>query len=219
MCGWRSISNMERQIIQEFIEIYRSEPSLWKVRSCHYNNKTIKNIAYRRMVAKLRELYPNADVEMVKKKINALRTNYRKEVRKVEASRERSRQTGEPVYVPSLWYYELFHFIGDQENEPDVQEILQVDWDENVQYEGGESEEEAYEEEFQISSPESIKNSEHNLQMTSAESQSSFPPIQDSNSRKRKYESFNVPSNHHHFKSEVPPKPDSQEIFGQYIAS
>ncbi|PRD35163.1 UNVERIFIED_CONTAM: hypothetical protein NCL1_12409 [Trichonephila clavipes] len=137
-------ATMERRVIQEFIEIYRSEPSLWKVRSSHYNNKAIKNVAYRRMVNKLREIYPNADVEMVKRKINALRTNYRKELRKVEASKERNQLTGEPVYVPSLWYFELFHFIADQESEPpiidvtdgvEVRDMLRVDFDENMAFE------------------------------------------------------------------------------------
>ncbi|GBL89634.1 hypothetical protein AVEN_187646-1 [Araneus ventricosus] len=80
---------------------------------------------------------------MVKRKINALRTNYRKELRKVEKSKEMNRRTGEPVYVPSLWYFELFHFIADQESEPpiidvtgdgvDVQGMLGVDFDENYE--------------------------------------------------------------------------------------
>lgn len=140
---------MERRIIQDFIEIYRSEPSLWKVKSCHYNNKTIKNVAYQKLLAKLKELYPDADIELVKKKINALRTNFRKELRKVEASKERSKVTGEPVYVPSLWYFELFHFIADQENDLksdmdggiDLQDMLRVDLDENMYYEAEESDE------------------------------------------------------------------------------
>lgn len=139
---------LERRVIKEFIEIYRSEPSLWKVRSSFYNNKAIKNQAYRRMVQKLREIYPSADVETVRRKINALRTNYRKEQRKVEASRERGRLTGEPLYVPSLWYFELFHFIGDQEVEmSDMITFEQFEEEEEGAYEDAGEMSEEFEEE------------------------------------------------------------------------
>ncbi|GFW37981.1 MADF domain-containing protein [Trichonephila clavipes] len=209
---------MERRVIQEFIEIYRSEPSLWKVRSSHYNNKAIKNVAYRRMVNKLREIYPNADVEMVKRKINALRTNYRKELRKVEASKERNQLTGEPVYVPSLWYFELFHFIADQESEPpiidvtdgvEVQDMLRVDFDENMAFEREELSDE-FDDEFQVSSPES----QSMRQMTN------FSQNNHSTFKRRRNLSY---------KSEDPwypkkecstsPTPDAEEVFGRYVAS
>ena len=99
-------------------------------------------MAYCKLLSKLRELYPDADIDLVKKKINALRTNFRKELRKVEASREKSKQTGEAVYVPSLWYYKLFQFIEEQENELkgdvkapiDVQDILKLEMDESAYY-------------------------------------------------------------------------------------
>ncbi|XP_054707578.1 uncharacterized protein LOC129217322 [Uloborus diversus] len=210
---------MERQIIQEFIDIYRSEPSLWKVRSAHYNNKTVKNLAYRRMMAKLRELYPAADIEMVKKKINALRTNYRKELRKVEASKQRNIQTGAPVYVPSLWYYDLFHFIADQENEAaddvadgiDVQELLRVDLDENICFENEDSD--ASYEEFQASRPNSPENRE--LKMYQAPSQHSMN--HDSSSFKRKRVAVYKPEEEYGGKPEI--ILDDHDVFGKYVAS
>ncbi|KAF8765124.1 uncharacterized protein LOC129967496 [Argiope bruennichi] len=214
---------MERRVIQEFIEIYRSEPSLWKVRSSHYNNKAIKNVAYRRMVAKLREIYPNADVEMVKRKINALRTNYRKELRKVEKSKEMNRRTGEPVYVPSLWYFELFHFIADQESEPpiidvtgdgvDVQGMLGVDFDEN--YEREEMSDE-FDEEFQVSSPESQKTSPQNMHQMTSFSQNNHQP----SFKRHRNLSYKSSEDQWYPKPEPPsPPPDGQEVFGRYVAS
>ncbi|XP_015925701.1 uncharacterized protein [Parasteatoda tepidariorum] len=217
---------MERQVMQEFIEIYHSEQSLWKVRSSHYNNKTIKSMAYSRLVAKLQELYPNADIELVKRKINALRTNYRKELRKVEASRERNRLTGEPIYVPSLWYYELFQFIGDQENEDiievsdgsgvfDVQDVLRVDFDENVNhYEGEDSDE--FEEEFQVSSPEgSSKNAMTNGNMRQIMSYDNPPPP------KRRRNVYKSEDKRHLQRTlqQSADKLDGHEMFGRYVAS
>ncbi|GIX79232.1 MADF domain-containing protein [Caerostris extrusa] len=216
---------MERRVIQDFIEIYHSEPSLWKVRSSHYNNKAIKNVAYRRMVAKLREIYPNADVEMVKRKINALRTNYRKELRKVEASKERNHLTGEPVYVPSLWYYELFHFIADQESEPpiidvtgdsvDVKNILRVDFDESMGYEREDMSDD-FDEEFQVSSPES-----QNASSLNHHSMAGYPENNHEASSSKRRRNFFMPEKEWYEKVEVPSpsSPDGQEVFGQYVAS
>ncbi|GFY69176.1 MADF domain-containing protein [Trichonephila inaurata madagascariensis] len=212
-------ATMERRVIQEFIEIYRSEPSLWKVRSSHYNNKAIKNVAYRRMVNKLREIYPNADVEMVKRKINALRTNYRKELRKVEASKERNQLTGEPVYVPSLWYFELFHFIADQESEPpiidvtdgvEVHDMLRVDFDENMAAFEREEMSDEFDDEFQVSSPES----QSMRQMTNF-SQNNHSPFKRRRDLSYKSEDQWYPKN----EFSTSPTPDAEEVFGRYVAS
>lgn len=230
---------MERKILQEFIEIYRSETSLWKVKSCHYNNKTIKNMAYRKLLSKLRELYPDADIDLVKKKINALRTNFRKELRKVEASRERSKQTGETVYVPSLWYYELFQFIADQESELkgdidgsiDVQGMLKVEMDESAYYD--EESDENFDEEFQASSPESQKQLETGSRMQQSSSMDNRLSLMsaDHPAYKRKREMSYSASNDWYPKIEsietyMPNSPssssppmDGREIFGQYVAS
>ncbi|XP_064089470.1 uncharacterized protein LOC135203599 [Macrobrachium nipponense] len=48
------------------------------------------------------------------KKINALRTNYRKEKRKISQSLQ-SGAGADTVYTPSLWYYPLLQFLDDPE--------------------------------------------------------------------------------------------------------
>lgn len=48
------------------------------------------------------------------KKINSLRTCFRKEYRKVLASEPTGTGTDD-VYVPTLWYYDLLLFLVDQD--------------------------------------------------------------------------------------------------------
>ncbi|PIO11628.1 hypothetical protein AB205_0055550, partial [Aquarana catesbeiana] len=56
---------------------------------------------------------PNADIEFVERKIGSLRSMYRKELNKVQASM-RSGAAAEAVYDPSLWYYNRMRFLEDQ---------------------------------------------------------------------------------------------------------
>ncbi|CAH1959706.1 unnamed protein product [Acanthoscelides obtectus] len=51
---------------------------------------------------------------MIVKKINDLRTNYRKEKKKIEES-SRSGAGTNNVYVPTLWYYDLLKFLDDDQ--------------------------------------------------------------------------------------------------------
>ncbi|KAM4049839.1 uncharacterized protein ACNLHF_011910 isoform 1-T2 [Anomaloglossus baeobatrachus] len=54
------------------------------------------------------------DAKLVKKKIQELRTVYKKEVNKVEKSKKSGAGTDQ-VYVSPLWYYNLLEFTRDQE--------------------------------------------------------------------------------------------------------
>ncbi|PIO09807.1 hypothetical protein AB205_0135420, partial [Aquarana catesbeiana] len=56
---------------------------------------------------------PDADIEFVERKIGSLRSMYRKELNKIQASM-RSGAAAEDVYVPSLWYYSRMRFLEDQ---------------------------------------------------------------------------------------------------------
>ncbi|KAK4316839.1 hypothetical protein Pmani_012039 [Petrolisthes manimaculis] len=47
------------------------------------------------------------------KKINAMRSSFRKEVKKVTSSR-RSGAAADDIYLPRLWYYNLLLFLQDQ---------------------------------------------------------------------------------------------------------
>ncbi|CAJ0967758.1 unnamed protein product [Ranitomeya imitator] len=68
------------------------------------------------MVAIYKEHHPTETVDenIVRKKIQALRTVFKEEVNKVEKSQKSGAGT-EDVYVPKLWYYDLLAFTRDQE--------------------------------------------------------------------------------------------------------
>ncbi|CAH1183896.1 unnamed protein product [Phaedon cochleariae] len=66
------------------------------------------------MVVKLQEVEPSATKKTVVKKLDSMRGCFRKEAKKVKASKTTG--TGaDDVYVPHLWYYEHLLFLSDQE--------------------------------------------------------------------------------------------------------
>ena len=72
--------NAEKGFILEFIEVYRSLPALWDVKCKDYCNRSKKGEQYEVLIEKYRENYPDAEKQDVIKKINSLRTNFRKEL-------------------------------------------------------------------------------------------------------------------------------------------
>ena len=64
----RAMSQRNVEILTEFIEIVKSEPCLWKIKSDDYHIRDKRDAAYRKLTAKLREIHPNADDQLVKKK-------------------------------------------------------------------------------------------------------------------------------------------------------
>ncbi|XP_037952028.1 uncharacterized protein LOC119682614 isoform X3 [Teleopsis dalmanni] len=95
-----------------FIELYEQLPCLWKVKSMEYTDKVLKSEAYSNLVDFLQSKYTDADRDFVIRKINNIRTNYRRELNKV---RERPATGNTPAYVPTLWYFKKLHFLADQE--------------------------------------------------------------------------------------------------------
>lgn len=76
----------ERQFWAEFIEIHKENPCLWKIKSKEYSDKVKKNAAYDLLVEKLKEKDADATRELVTKKINNMRSSFRKECKKVSSS-------------------------------------------------------------------------------------------------------------------------------------
>ncbi|KAJ8963206.1 hypothetical protein NQ318_018672 [Aromia moschata] len=101
-------------VLEDFIEIYRSEPCLWQVKNKYYHDRNKKEAAYAKLVSKLREIEADAARDAVIKRINNLRSAVRKEKKKVDSSKK-SGTSPDAIYKPILWYYDLFTFLGDQE--------------------------------------------------------------------------------------------------------
>ncbi|KAH3843699.1 uncharacterized protein LOC127877103 [Dreissena polymorpha] len=110
----KSTRDEERKFILECIDLYRDLPALWKVTCEDYSNRVKKEAAYITLLEKYRERYQDATKEDVKKKFNALRTNFRKELKKVIDSEKYGAGT-EDLFESSLWYYDAMLFVQDQE--------------------------------------------------------------------------------------------------------
>ncbi|KZC05113.1 PREDICTED: uncharacterized protein LOC107193595 [Dufourea novaeangliae] len=106
--------------LTEFIQLYRSFPCLWQVRYKGYKDRLLRNRAYDALVQKLREVNPVADKETVIRKINTLRTAFRREYKKVRSSQRMVKNPWQR-YRSSLWYYDILKFVAEQ-NEPTAME-------------------------------------------------------------------------------------------------
>ncbi|XP_049312337.1 uncharacterized protein LOC125778465 [Bactrocera dorsalis] len=104
----------DKQFWTEFLELYKESPSLWRIKRKEYSNRIMKAEAYEKLVLKLKEKYPDANRDMVVKKINTYRTTYRKEFKKVQRS-EKSGAGFEDIYEATLWFYNILNFLEDQE--------------------------------------------------------------------------------------------------------
>ncbi|CAH2001693.1 unnamed protein product, partial [Acanthoscelides obtectus] len=96
--------------LTEFIELYQSFTCLWRVTSKEYSDRNKKYLAYIELVKKYQEFDQSTDRNTVVKKINALRTVYKKELAKVYKS-EKSGTGADDIYRPTLW-----HFLRDQDS-------------------------------------------------------------------------------------------------------
>ncbi|CAG9791058.1 unnamed protein product [Diatraea saccharalis] len=108
------IRSYSKEFLTQFIELYKSLPALWKIKSKEYSDRNKKNEAYHILIEKLKEVEPNATRDTVTKKINSLRSSRRKEQKKIKDSL-RSGASTDDIYRTSLWYFELLEFVDDQE--------------------------------------------------------------------------------------------------------
>ncbi|XP_075194137.1 uncharacterized protein LOC142294950 [Anomaloglossus baeobatrachus] len=106
----------KEEFLREFIEVYQTQTPLWKIKSPEYSNRQLKKDAYLKMIAIYDKYHPNqkGTEDLVKRKIQAIRTVYKKELNKIEESKRSGAGTGD-VYVPTLWYFDLLNFTRDQE--------------------------------------------------------------------------------------------------------
>lgn len=107
--------------LTEFIQLYRSFPCLWQVRFKGYKDRLLRNRAYDALVQKLREVNPIADRETVIRKINTLRTAFRREYKKVRSS-QRMVKNPRQRYKSSLWYYDILKFVAEQNEGTSLEE-------------------------------------------------------------------------------------------------
>ncbi|CAK1581203.1 unnamed protein product [Parnassius mnemosyne] len=105
----------QNQYLSIFIKTWETYPELWNTCCESYRDKVRKNNAFDKLLDIYKKMKPNSTREDVKKKLNALRTNFRKELKKIHKSKSSGKGTDE-VYVPSAWtYYELLFLTNDEQ--------------------------------------------------------------------------------------------------------
>lgn len=113
----------------EFFKLYHDLPALWKVMDDVYKNKRLKKQAYEQLLECYQRIDPKANVDSMRRKMNGIRTCYRRELRKVERS-EKAAKSANDIYVPHLWYFnELFFLRGNEIKIPKVAKAKVVDND------------------------------------------------------------------------------------------
>ncbi|KAJ8946647.1 hypothetical protein NQ314_008819 [Rhamnusium bicolor] len=103
-----------RELLEDLIEAYRNEPCLWQTKMKEYHDRNKKDAAYRRLLEIYKSIDAKATRDIVVKKINNMRTSYKKELNKIKAS-EKSGAGSDEIYTPKLWYFKLFTFLNEQE--------------------------------------------------------------------------------------------------------
>lgn len=100
----------EKQFFLEFIEFYQTFPALWDTFSKDYCDRKLKNDQYTILLEKYKEWDPEATQEDMKKKINTLRTNYRREVKRL-SQQNKSGAGAEDSTEPNLYYFKAMDFL------------------------------------------------------------------------------------------------------------
>ncbi|KAM4028894.1 uncharacterized protein ACNLHF_024117 [Anomaloglossus baeobatrachus] len=106
----------KEDFVRELLDLYQSLPCLWRIKSTEYSDRIKKQAAYAQLVDLFKKHSGGeaVDVKVVKKKIQGLRTVYKKEANKVDKSKKSGAGTDQ-VYVSPLWYFNLLEFTRDQE--------------------------------------------------------------------------------------------------------
>lgn len=125
----------ERKFILECIEVYRSLPALWDIKSKDYSNRIKKNEQYEQLLRKYREYYPDADKSQLVKKFNSLRTNFRKELNRIKYS-EKSGAGTDDITEPTLWYFDEMKFLVGQYEPSTSQNTMQIEDDDKEAEDG-----------------------------------------------------------------------------------
>ncbi|PIO06907.1 hypothetical protein AB205_0010390 [Aquarana catesbeiana] len=101
------------EFMGQFIDRYRDMRNLWEVKNPLYQNKPARKASLEKLLQFVKRQVLDADIKFVDKKIGSLRSTYRKELNKVQASMK-SGAAAKDVYLPSLWYYNRMRFLEDQ---------------------------------------------------------------------------------------------------------
>ncbi|KAL4718654.1 hypothetical protein ACJJTC_013383 [Scirpophaga incertulas] len=115
----------ERDILIKLLELYKDFPCLWDLSHKDYANRDARNQAYLIMLNVFKKNDSAATLKTLKTKLDNMRTSYKRERKKVEASKT-SGAGNDEVHLPSLWYYEHLSFL-DEKTTPTTEVIDNMD--------------------------------------------------------------------------------------------
>ncbi|XP_052753729.1 uncharacterized protein LOC113514133 [Galleria mellonella] len=98
---------------KKFIYVYKNLPILWNSKHPHYSNKYKRHEALQKLLQVYKLIKPAATVNDVRMKINTLRSNYRRELKRVILSRSLDDSPAN-VYKPKTWWFEQMSFLSDE---------------------------------------------------------------------------------------------------------
>lgn len=142
--GTSSICSETQMVELEFIKKYEQLRELWDPKNPDYTNKYRRNASLDILLSILKKINPTATRVHVRRKINCLRSCYRKELRRHLASRKIG-PDGEEIYeyIPSAWKFHSMRFV-DKIERPHFNSIR----DDLVQINVNEGLENSYEDQF-----------------------------------------------------------------------
>ncbi|XP_077297980.1 uncharacterized protein LOC143919510 [Arctopsyche grandis] len=92
--------------LHQFIRCFENCEALWDPRDRHYLKRSKKNQYLNKLLKIYKSIKSNATIEDVKNKLNSLRSNYRKELKKID----NAKRLGE-VYIPTSKTFHALVFL------------------------------------------------------------------------------------------------------------
>ncbi|XP_017470034.1 PREDICTED: uncharacterized protein LOC108361787 [Rhagoletis zephyria] len=99
-----------RALTEELINLLQARECLWNTKHCHYSDRDKRNAAINGIHDVLVTKDPLVTPKNIREKIQGLRSQFRREVRAIEASK-RSGCGAADVKTPKMWCYELLQFL------------------------------------------------------------------------------------------------------------
>lgn len=100
----------DKEFLTEFITCYEMHRCLWDISMPEYICKEKKNVAYKELLGCMLKYKKNGTIVDVKRKINTIRSSYRRELKKIKSS-ECSGAGVENVYQPKVWWFAACNFL------------------------------------------------------------------------------------------------------------
>ena len=101
-----------KEATRHLIDLYREEPCLWNVKTVEYRDRDRKATSLQRIAEPMNNGGWSFSAEDVKKKIDTLRNQHRRERRQLQKS-VKSGTGADDVYIPRLWCYDALSFLND----------------------------------------------------------------------------------------------------------